>query len=87
MVPDADLKRAQLVKVSMETLAIAMTVVLYAQMILSDDVKYRWKKKFEAWRTLFFGRPPLTEEQIKEAVRQVMVEALRTVRSGDEPGC
>lgn len=81
---DADLKRAQLMKVSMETLAIAMTVVLYAQMILSEDVKYRLRQRFGKWRTLFFGPPPLSEEQIQEAERQVIVEALRTVRSGDE---
>ena len=80
MMTDADLKRAQLVKVSMETLAIAMTVILYAQMIISEDVKVQLKARFAKWRGLFFGPPPLTEEQIHEAERQVIVEALRTVR-------
>lgn len=80
MTSDADLKHAQLLKISMETVAIAMTVILYAQMILSEDVKVQLKARFNRWRTLFFGPPPLTEEQIHEAERQVIVEALRTVR-------
>ena len=33
---DPDLKRAQLVKVTLESVAVAMTVVLYLQMILDD---------------------------------------------------
>ena len=80
MTSDADLKHAQLLKISMETVAIAMTVILYAQMILSEDVKVQLKARFNRWRTWFFGPPPLTEEQIHEAERQVIVEALRTVR-------
>lgn len=83
MVPDADLKRAQLVKVSLEALAIAMTCVIYAQMILDEDVKARIKQRFGHWRRLIFGAPPLTEEQIKEAERQVHIEALKIVREAE----
>ena len=84
MVPDADLKRAQLLKVSLEALAIAMTCVIYAQMIIDDDVKYRIKQRFNHWRRLFFGAPPLTEEQIQEAARQVNIEAAIILRSANE---
>ena len=81
---DADLKRAQLVKMSMETLAIVMTCVIYAQMILSDDVKYKFKTAFKKWRSAFFGPPPMTEEQIQEAAHRVNIEAARILRSVDE---
>ena len=84
VIGDADLKRAQLVKLSLEALAIAMTCVIYAQMILDDDVKARIASRIKRWKVALFGHPPLTEEQIKEAERQVMVEALRTLRSVDE---
>ena len=84
VIGDADLKRAQLVTMSLEALAIAMTCVIYAQMILDDEVKARIASRIKKWKVALFGRPPLTEEQIKEAERQVMVEALRTLRSVDE---
>ena len=83
-ITDPDLKRAQLVKVTLESAAVAMTVVLYLQMILDDATIDRLKRRFKKWRNEVFGPPPMTEEQIKEAERQVMVEALRTVRNADE---
>ena len=81
---DDALRRAQLVKVSVQALAVALTCVIYADVLINDDVKYRWKNTILKWRTAFFGRPPLTEEQVQEAERQTIVEALRIVRSGDE---
>jgi hypothetical protein len=79
---DEALRRAQLTKLAMETLVSAMVVMIYAKLLLSDDVKYRLRQRFRQWRTAFFGPPPLSEEQIQEAERQVIVEALRTVRNG-----
>jgi hypothetical protein len=80
VIGDADLKRAQLVKMSLEALAIAMTCVIYAQMILDDDVKARIASRIKKWKVALFGRPPLTEAEIQEAVHQVNIEATRTVR-------
>lgn len=83
MMSDGALKRAQLSKIRMETLIAALTVLVYAQFLLSDDVKYRIRQGMKRWRSAVFGPPPMTEEQIQEAERQVIVEALRTVRSGE----
>lgn len=82
-VGDADLKRAQLVKMSLEAFAIALTCVIYAQMILDEDVKYRIAQKIKQIRVALFGRPPLTEEQIKEQERQLHIEANRVLRYGE----
>ena len=81
---DDALRRAQLVKVTVQTLAVALTCVIYAHVLINDDVKHHWKYMILKWRTAFFGPPPLTEEQVQEAERQTIVEALRIVRSGDE---
>jgi hypothetical protein len=83
-ITDPDLKRAQLVKVTMETVAVAMTVVLYLQMILDDATIERLKRRFVKWRNQAFGPPPMTEEQIQEAAHQVNIEAARILRSANE---
>src|ERR1700685_1602466 len=81
---DPDLKRAQLVKVTMETVAVALTVVLYLQMILDDSTIERLKRQFIAWRNQTFGPPPMTEEQIQQAVHKVNIEAARVLRNANE---
>lgn len=78
---DPDLKRAQLMKMSIDALVSALVVVIYARFLLSDDVKSRMRRAFMKWRRSFFGPPPLTEEQIREAERQTVVEALKVLRS------
>ena len=83
-VGDADLKRAQLLKMSLEALAIAMTCVIYAQMIVDDELKARIVSRIKRWRVAFFGAPPMTEEQIQEAAHQVNIEAARILRSANE---
>ena len=82
MVDDEALRRANLVKVTMEALVSATLILVYAKLLVSDDVKLRWKEQLKRWRTAFFGPPPLTEEQIREAARQVEVEANRVLRYG-----
>ena len=80
-VTDPGIRRAALVKASMEALASAVLVVIYAKLLMSDDLKYKVKRAFLKWRNDFFGPPPLTEEQFKEAARQTVVEAMRVVRN------
>lgn len=84
---DDALRRAQLIKIIIQTLAISLMALQSCEFLLRDEVKAKWILRFKKWRREAFGAPPLTEEQIKEAERQVMVEALKVVRSGDEPGC
>ena len=81
---DADLKRAQLVKIYSEAMIAIVTVIIYAQFLVKSDAKDRWKAKLRQWRIEFFGRPPLTEEQIQHAAHQLNIEAARVLRSVDE---
>ena len=81
---DSDLKRAQLVKIYSEAAIAIVTVLIYAQFLVKSDVKDRLKMKWRRWRTEMFGAPPLTEDQIKEAARQVNIEAAKILRSVDE---
>lgn len=82
-VGDDALKRAQLIKVSVEIVAVALTACIYVQMLAGDDFKYALKQRLKRLRTMLFGSPPLTEEQIKEAERQVRIEAERILRSAE----
>lgn len=79
---DEALRRAQITKLTLEAVVSAMVVLIYAKLLLSEDVKYRVRQRVRLWRTLMFGPPPLSEEQIQEAERQVVIEAMRTVRYG-----
>lgn len=79
---DEALRRAQITKLTMEAVVSAMVVLIYAKLLLSEDVKYKVRRALRQWRLKFFGPPPLSEEQIQEAERQVVVEAMRTVRYG-----
>jgi hypothetical protein len=79
---DAALRRAQITKLTMEAVVSAMVVIIYAKLLLTEDTKYRLRQALKRWRVAFFGPPPLTEEQVKEAVRQVHVEANRVLRYG-----
>lgn len=81
---DSDLKRAQLVKIYSEAAIAIVTVAIYAQFLIKADVKDRLKAKFRKWRNDMFGAPPLTEDQIQAAARQVNIEAARILRSVDE---
>jgi hypothetical protein len=80
VISDADLKRAQLLKISLEALAITMTCVIYAQMILDDEVTAKIKAKFQRIRNLLFGPPPMTEEQIEAEAHRLNIEARRITR-------
>jgi hypothetical protein len=80
---DSDLKRAQLVKIYSEAAIAIVTVLIYAQFLVKSDVKDRLKMKWRRWRTEMFGAPPLTEDQIKEAARQVNIEAAQILRSAE----
>jgi hypothetical protein len=80
---DDALRRAQLVKVSLEALAMAVTVVVYAQLLLRDEVKERIALRFKRWRSQFFPRP-MTEDEIQQAVHQVNIEAARVLRNANE---
>jgi hypothetical protein len=51
--------------------------------LVKADVKDRLKAKWRRWRNEMFGAPPLTEEQIKEAARQVNIEAAQILRSAE----
>lgn len=79
---DDALRRAQITKLTMEAVVSAMVVLLYAKLLVSQDVKYKVRQSVRRWRAMFFGPPPLSEEQIQEAERQVLIEAMRTVRYG-----
>ena len=79
---DEAVKRATVTKLTMEALVAAVTVLIYAKLLLTDDTKYKIRQAVKRWRYAFFGPPPLTEEQIHEAVRQVEVEANRVLRYG-----
>lgn len=79
---DDDLRRARLLKMITETALIAVTTLVYAKVLLSDDLKAGVGRRIRRWRNKLFGPPPLTEEEIKEAERQVVIEAMRTVRYG-----
>ena len=77
---DEAVKRATVTKLTMEALVAAVTVLIYAKLLLTDDTKALIKARFKKWRYAFFGPPPLTEEQIHEAERQTVIEAMRVVR-------
>ena len=81
-VEDVSVRRAKVVNQLTAALASAALVAIYVKMLLSDDVNLAMKQRRRQWRIAFFGPPPLTEEQIKEAERQTIVEAIRTVRYG-----
>lgn len=78
---DPGIKRAKLVNATLEALASAVLVVIYAKILMSDDVKYKIRKAFAQWKASLFGPPPMSEEQFKEAARQTVVEAMRVVRN------
>lgn len=82
-VDDDTLRRAKLAKVRLEMIAVAITVLIYAQMLITDDVKYKLRHKLKRWRTAFFGPVALTVAQVEELERQVLIEAMRTVRYGE----
>lgn len=83
VVDDETLRRAKLTKIRTETAVLLISVLVYVPILLSDDVKYRVRRQFKKWRREFFGPAPLTEEQIQLAERQVIIEAMRTVRYGE----
>jgi hypothetical protein len=82
-VDDEAVSRAQVINLTTETIITVLTFVVYAQMILSDEAIESMKKPFRRLRTFLFGAPPLTEEQIEAMERQVVIEAMRTVRYGE----
>lgn len=81
-VGDDALKRAQLIKVSVEIVAVALTACIYVQMLAGDDFKYALKARLKRLRTMLFGSPPLTEEQVAEEIRQMNIELSRIERYG-----
>jgi len=82
-IPDDEaLRRAKLTKLTMETVLLAVTTIVYAKFLLSDDMKYEIKRRLKKFRYSYFGLPPLNEKQIQEIERQVLIEAMRTVRYG-----
>ncbi len=79
---DETLRRAKVAKLIMESAVLAVTVLIYARLLLREDTTAAFKRRVRRWRTALFGPPPLTEEQIQDLSRQVMIEAIRTVRYG-----
>lgn len=77
------LRRAQIHKLRLETIMALVTIALYAKLFINEDVKYAIRHRIRQFRIRLFGQPPLTEEQIKEAVRQVDIEAAKILRSAE----
>lgn len=80
---DKALRRAKLSKMIIEAASAGLLVLIYSQLLVTDDVKYRMRQKTRRWRAALLGPPPLTEQQIQQAERQVVIEAMRTVRYGE----
>ncbi len=82
VVDDEVLRRAKLTKLRTETIVLIISVLIYIPFLVTDEHKYKLRRAFRHWRTEFIGPIPLTEEQIKQQEKLVVIEAMRTVRYG-----
>jgi hypothetical protein len=82
-------RRADAVNAVLGVALTGVLIALYAQQVAGESIGYRlewlfehrWAPAFRRWRHEMFGAPRLTDEQMREAERQVMIEARRVLRS------